>query len=322
MSNLSEVLPEELANDPAFAEIPDVETLAKSYHERVNAQPPGLHDMLPEDLREDPALKDFKDVGGLAKSFKDTQQHLGNAIRVPGEDASEEERKEFYQKLVEKAPGVMPKPDFDNPVQAQEFYRSLGMPEKAEEYELPEVEGIELDDDRIGFLRSVAHKVGVTKSQFHDFMHEVLKQDAEALSAKKSDHEKSMAELKQDWGHAFDERATMAEKAREQFFPFIPKEEMGAETMKALYSVAEQLGGELAQLNRQEGDTGKITPAEAQSQIGEIMRNRQHPYWNPSDPGHEDAVQRMVELHKLANPSASTSIDDLRAGGTPQVRTG
>jgi hypothetical protein len=50
------------------------------------------------------------------------------------------------------------------------------------------------------------------------------------------------------------------------------------------------------------GGSAKLTPGEAKMRISEIMNNREHPYWVTSDPGHKAAIERMLELHKLANP--------------------
>ena len=56
-------------------------------------------DSLAEDLRSEPSLKDFKDINSLAKSHVSAQKMLGGSIRIPGEDASDEARQEFYSKL-------------------------------------------------------------------------------------------------------------------------------------------------------------------------------------------------------------------------------
>src|SRR3990170_781823 len=65
---------------------------------------------LPDDLRSHTALADIKDVGGLAKSFVNAQSLIGRSVRIPGEDASAEDREAFYQSLT-KVPGVARLPD-------------------------------------------------------------------------------------------------------------------------------------------------------------------------------------------------------------------
>ena len=60
---------------------------------------------LPEELRSNPTLQDTKSVEALAKRFVDTKSALGASIRIPGEDASDEVRQEFYSKLNSSVPG-------------------------------------------------------------------------------------------------------------------------------------------------------------------------------------------------------------------------
>ena len=63
-----------------------------------------------------------------------------------------------------------------------------------------------------------------------------------------------------------------------------------------------------------------MTPPDAQLALEEILGNRQHPYWNPHmGQSHEAAKTRVLELTKLANPEASTDINDLRAAQVIQI---
>jgi uncharacterized protein YukE len=303
-------------------EDPNTESVDESVDESVNESvnessdsPQTLQEMLPEDLRNDPSLKDVQDVGTLAKMFRDTKAMQGNSLRIPGEDASEEDWQQFYSKVAERAPGIMPKPDFDSEEQRVEFYKSLGMPEQPSEYEIPEMEGIQMDDDRVEFLQSAAHDIGLTKKQFHDVMAKVLEKDAADIQSQQQARDQKMAELKQEWGQAFDKYAGYAEQLRQQYLPFIPAEQMGAETLRGLAQLAEAMGGEGAEVLNQSSASDSVTPEEAQNQINEIYNNRQHPFWNASDPGHSDALQRMLKLQKAANPGASTTVSALRASG-------
>jgi hypothetical protein len=276
--------------------------------------------MLPEDIRNSPALADFKDVGTLAKSFVDTQAYVGNSIRIPSEEASEEQRAEFIQKLQSRVPELMIRPDFSDENQSKEFFRTLGMPEKPEEYEVPEVEGLQLPEDRVNFLREVAHKHGVTNDQFKGFMAEVLQADARGIQQQQEKTQQSMQTLKQEWGMAFDERVNAAKAvaketgAPEALIDAIENNSVGGEVYKWLYQVGTQLGSEGINSPNISGRSTLMSPAEATERVNEIMANRKHPYWNAHDPQHKEAVKKVVELMKLANPDSSHDTGDLRAG--------
>ena len=51
---------------------------------------PNWKDSLPEELKGHKGLTDVKDVGSLAQQFLDSQQMIGQSIRVPGPDAGED----------------------------------------------------------------------------------------------------------------------------------------------------------------------------------------------------------------------------------------
>ena len=68
MSEFTDMLPEDLRESEHLKDIPDVATLAKSYHE---AKSTPLSAQFPEDIRESEHLKDIPDIGTLAKSYND-----------------------------------------------------------------------------------------------------------------------------------------------------------------------------------------------------------------------------------------------------------
>jgi hypothetical protein len=92
----------------------------------------------------------LKDPKALAKQAFNQEKLLGNAVRIPGKDATPEEREAFLNKL--------------------------GRPEKADGYQftppkdLPE--GLPYDGERAKAFAGVAHKLGITQEQaagLHDW---------------------------------------------------------------------------------------------------------------------------------------------------------
>lgn len=271
---------------------------------------------LSDDLKGNESLSTFEDVNALATSFIETKALVGSGLRFPSEDSSDDDRKAFIDKVMEKAPTLMLKPDFDNEEQSTEFFRTLGLPNDSAGYETPKFEELAFDEKREGFLRELAHKTNLTKSQFNALTAGMLEFDHGILSAGESQTSEAMAALKQEWGMTWKERRGLANKVRETFLDFIPEAQMDAQTIKALHAIGTQLGSgegtELGDLRNEGGGTGKMTPAEALGKIEDIMNNAEHAYWISAHPGHQAALDAMVELRKQADPAAGTILP--RAG--------
>lgn len=105
---------------------------------------------LDEDTRGWLQTKGLADVTSLAKSARESEKLLGSMVKLPGKDATPEERAALFNKL--------------------------GRPEKADGYqftvpkELPE--GLPYDGDRAKVFASKAHELGLTQEQsagLHDW---------------------------------------------------------------------------------------------------------------------------------------------------------
>ncbi len=265
---------------------------------------------LPEDMRDNASLRDFPDVSALAKSFIDTQAYVGNSVRIPTDDASDEAKQEFYDKILAKAPGVMKRPNLEDPVQSTEFYRSLGAPESADGYEIPTVDGIKLPDERAKFLKEMAYKNGMSKTQFKNMVTMALEQDKEMVNANSRQVEDSMKKLKDTWGLAFEERMkTAAKLAKETGAPpelmeAIANNEVRGDVYEWLWTLNTQLGKETVELAGSGGGERVMSPAEADEQVNEIMGNKKHPYWDKSHPGHQGAVEKVIKLMRMVKPKS------------------
>lgn len=266
-------------------------------------------------LKENESLAKIPDVQTLAKNYIETKSMVGNALFVPTEDASDEQRQTFISKVLEKAPDLMPKPNLEDEDARASFFKALGVPEDPANYEGVELEGgIKFDDDREAAIRQAAHKAGLTPAQFKDVVSGMLEYDKVGLAAQEQTKMEQMRDLKLEWGLAFDDQKQIAEKVRETFLDFIPEGQMDARTLRALNVIGKQMldsGGNVGDL-RNETSEGALTPADAKAQIQEIMDNMEHAYWNSSDPGHQAALDKMVELQAAAHPGASREL--ARAG--------
>ena len=161
-------------------------------------------------------------------------------------------------------------------------------------------------------LRGLAHEAKLTKKQYSALTAGMLKFDHELLTGGETKTAEDMAALKQEWGMTWKERRGLADKVRETFLPFIPEGSMDAATTKALHAIGVQLGTSegagLGNHRHEGGDDGKMTPHDALAKIDDIMNNKEHPYWINMHPNHQKAINEMIELRKMADPTASTSL--------------
>jgi hypothetical protein len=265
-------------------------------------------DTLPEGIRNDPSITSFKDVGALTQSFIETKKLVGNSVRPPGPDATPEARTEFIGKMKEKlgADFVYFPTDAKARAEAEAaVFAALGRPGKPEEYVVPD------DLVKLGVvpedIRAIAQKTGMTKGQFAELTKAMGEMQTAAQSKFKDDH----AALEKEWGAAKSDRFQAAAAVAEKLglaadAKAIAEGRASAAQVKLMFQVAQAVGTNPKEQGRQtEGGSSKMTPTEARAQIGEMMANRAHAYWNASDPRHGEAVKRMIELQQYADPKAT-----------------
>lgn len=277
-------------------------------------------DSLPEDLKGSASLANFSDIPALAKSYTELVSYQGASIRIPGEDAGDEQRTEFVNKLLDKVPNVMLKPDLDSPEQTREFYRTMGMPAEAKDYGSPDADGTDINSDRVTAFQEIAHKAGLSKDQFKAQITEILAQDVAESEAATKAQEEGLEGLYKEWGLATDERMNqallIAQKtgAPEYMIEAMKEKNLPADVLQWIYGISEAIGqGEGTNLaNNDASEQGRMTPDEANAKIQEIMGNQKHPYFH----GDKNAMMKMLELQAAANPGASTDVNDLRRGMT------
>ncbi len=100
--------------------------------------------IVPDTYKDKPYMKDISDVDGLFKKFDGAESLVGKkTVGIPGEGSTDEERTEFY--------------------------RSLGVPEKADEYEFKAVvingKEVERNTEFDGKVKGMLHKHNLTKEQ-------------------------------------------------------------------------------------------------------------------------------------------------------------
>jgi hypothetical protein len=261
---------------------------------QANAQQEDWRSSLPEDLRGAKSLEGVADVNSLAKQFVDLQAHLGTSIRIPGEDAGEDAIKAFHEKIMSKT-NLMLKPETEDDVGA--IMRSLGAPDEASGYELPD------SDIDYSNLQSIAHKAGLTKKQFESIISDVSAHDAESMELSQAELVESRKAVEKEWGNAFDRNSKEAiallevTKAPASVIQQAKDGKINGEALSWFYSLASRLGaGEGVNASGDEGGSLVMTPAEAQAQLDEVMNN---PIY--SDVGHSRHKEFQDKAMRLRN---------------------
>lgn len=252
----------------------------------IPVEPVDWRTNLSPELKEHPSLATYKSVDDMAKSHINAQKLIGKkGIIPPGKDAKPEE--------------------------IDAFHKALGRPDKPEDYKLSEVqapEGMTEDANlKSGFL-ATAHAKGMTNEQA-DAIYSWYNKQVEGAIAQHVEKNKVMketteAELRTEYGKAYDQNLDIAKK-------FIHK--FGDE--KAMQALEEGLGND-PRLIRMLVKAGKsfsedmlhvssnttLTPDEAKAEIRKIKGDPKHPYFVQVHHEHKEAVDYMDSLYKQAYP--------------------
>jgi hypothetical protein len=219
-------------------------------------------------------LSRFKDPKAVAKSYLELEKRLGSAVSVPGENAKPEEIRAFLSKL--------------------------GVPEKADGYELKtpaEEDGWSKEVE--GQARDRFLKAGLTPKQAQEMINlhvELVEKGAQALNdgAKQAE-----SQLKSEWGSGFKRNWGFAMAALEEYFGADGISELSRNPLGNSVSFLKglaRLGADLNDAGYVRGEPANVE--DIQSQLNALRADRSGPLWNKTHPGHQAAVDRSVALEE------------------------
>lgn len=273
------------------------------------AAPVTFADSLPEDLRSHASLSGFKDLAGLAKSYVDTKAMVGNSIRIPTDEAGDEQLGEFYGKLAD-VKGVMRKPDESNTEAMSSYYNSMGRPEEAANYDFQIPEGTQYDEGGMSEFKDLAHEMGLTNAQASKLIQYEMKRSeslSENYNTSKVDHE---ATLRKTWGNEYDNKLATAKRAAEVYGEKYP--DAISELVNGPSGNNPALLIMLSEIGKQFKETGAVgniesrhfgvSAEEAVQKISDIKMNASHAYNDINHPEHDAASEAMSRLYRAAYP--------------------
>lgn len=241
-------------------------------------------DYTPEDVKSNPemmkSLEKVKDLPGLIKSYVHTQKQIGKSINIPGQDAKTE--------------------DWDA------FYAKIGRPESPEKYDIkrPENPNLSYDEGLEKKFLSAAHKAGLNKQQAQGLLDWWSSEQETVFQQMQQEVQKSVDELKKEWGGAYDTKVAMAQRAIKRFgdknlVGFL--EDSGLGNNPHLVKFFARLGENIREDRAPGGEPVSLVSAdEAKQKIAAITSDRNHVYHNRSKPGHKEAVAEMERLFQIA----------------------
>lgn len=146
------------------------------------------------DLRKHELLRGMKGPSDLAKAYVDLNGRLESSIAVPKEDAPEEEKQAYREKI-----------------------RSLnGVPESPEEYQLdtPDLpEGLNYSDDDVSVFKAMSHEMGLNQEQVNKLFQWDTKRRTDAynkyVEERKAERETADKTLKESWGDDYERNMNM-----------------------------------------------------------------------------------------------------------------
>ena len=242
-------------------------------------------DSLPDDLKTNASLSKFKDSNSVLKSYLELEKSMGSKVKVPGSDATDEERNAFFNKM--------------------------GRPETKDGYEFNKVlEGKEgLLEVAPGLKESMekfselAHTLGIPKDTAQKLMGwqtEKLEAQIEAMAAKTAAGKETLTKV---WGDQFDTKNAEAEQVVKILGKEYPDEMQEFITSDAARNpISKIMLAELATLYKEKSngvlEGAAPTVLNKQEQIQAIMHaGREHPVWNDRHPDHAKAVADYNALY-------------------------
>lgn len=238
-------------------------------------------DSLPGDLKTNPNIAKYKSPEDLYHAHVEMVKLIGKKqdglVKVPGSDAKPEE--------------------------ISAFRKAMGVPEKPEEYAIPGLDGVPVNQEVLSAFRKAAHEVGITPQQFQALVKFDLDRAAMQAKAREARIETAEKALRTEWGAAYDHKLAMVQRFAEQVGgeEFIQELELrGKDASPVLLKVLDKMATMANEHGLVRGEpVSPITPQEASKRIAEIQADKD--YWSDfQNPGrHKELVAEYAKLIHL-----------------------
>ena len=246
-------------------------------------------DSLPEPIKTIPDITKYKTAEEFRKGYDNKNELIGRkGVIIPTEKSTPEE--------------------------VNSFFNTLGRPETPDKYKLSTLEGlhpeIKITPETQKMFFETAHKFGLTNKQADDLNKWFLSSVSANLTARDKAYnenvQKSMAQLKGEWGGEYEKNLTLAQRMVKTFG--------GNEAMVAFGDLGNDpsvlkflanIGKRFAEDSIDKMGVSDLTTSsgDARKQINSIktdVNNANYKaFWNESDPRHDEVVKLVSKLYEV-----------------------
>jgi hypothetical protein len=274
--------------------------------------------LTPEGAELPAIVTEAPDFSTFVKSAVDLKAYQGDSLRIPGPEATDDDRSAFHTKLAERVPGVYYMPDASDPAQIKALQRKLGAPEDGNGYTFTPPEGGDLDEAMTAQYRNWANDLDMTQVQADGIYKRFNEYQLAAVGALKNGHDEKITALKAEWGVTFPDKVKKIDHlvskyaGTEGFRAELAAGNVPPHILKMFSQISDGLLGEGMQMVGTGGEqpTG-VTPEEARARAAEVRANPA--FLDDHHPQHAEMVAKHLEYMKQANPDASQE-HPVRAG--------
>lgn len=244
-----------------------------------------IRDQIPEDLQGEKFWEQIPDTATLLKNYAHAQKFQGQAVKIPGEDATED--------------------DWSN------FFTKMGRPESHDGYEvtLPEVKG-GWNDDLVDGFKKTAHQLGLTPGQVQGVLNFYGPAVDGMIEAADRNFEQEMQaatdQLKEKYGAAYDQKIAVARAALQHYANDDLMERLENNGMLNDARFIEMFAG-IGEILQEDGlitghVDGVMTKEAAKEELAKLQEDPKGPYWDQEHPGHKEAVAKAQRLFQIIYP--------------------
>tara|TARA_R110002020_G_scaffold170207_2_gene359573 strand:- start:6750 stop:7559 length:810 start_codon:yes stop_codon:yes gene_type:complete len=264
-------------------------------------------DDLPEELREAPYLAKAESAEDALGKLVHAAKLQGTSIRIPGEDASDDDRAAFAAKLSE-VDGVTRLPTHDDIEGVMELVTKLGYPQEHTGYTLPDIEDFEWPEAVGENMRKYAHTAGMTPGQFEAFAKEWAATEQTNNMTSNQTTADMKAAVKTEWGDTYKDREALirgwldTSAAPQSLRDSLDSQDLPLDTMNWLLATANQFKGDIAPISDDgaRGGAEIMTPADAMAQIPVVIQDLVA--LKKTDPRYRPLQEKLLNLQGFANP--------------------
>lgn len=244
---------------------------------------------LPDDLKSSPVLGKYKSPEDAFRANISLEKRLGDQA------------------------SYIPKPNWEDREKIGDYFKSIGRPEKADDYDLGAApEGVEIDDGMKSKLMAAFHAEGLHPTQAKGIFQSLLAAHSDERKQAEADATRFKQEqeqvLRTEWGGSFSEKMALVGRAAEFGWGKDTLEVLkrtglldDAEFVKGLAKIGETMTEHKIDLAGQGG--AMQTPEAARAKINSLMKG-EDPEWmkaykDNTHPKHAEALQEWENLHRI-----------------------